>query len=502
MSDTGTPQLRIPLNKIAPAIIGASVIIVVLGLVGFLFSGQFTVTKGKVGILIRKTGEDLKPGQIIAMTDGQKGIQLVTLTEGWYWRNPYTWDVEFVDQVTIGASEIGVLVRNFGDPLKPGEVIAHENQKGIQSKPLGPGRYAINTYAYTVEKGRAVEVPSGHLGVRVLTSGKDPVNPNEFLVEEGERGTQKHTLKPGTYYPNPFVEQIVAVDVRSHRFDMTGEMSIHFPSFDGFDIQMDGTIEWKIDQYRLPEVYMRYVDVGRDVITCITDEVILPNARAFSRIEGSKHLARDFISGVTREKFQDQFRAGLTRACATQGVQIQSTLVRDTVPPPAIAKPIKDREIAIRLKEMYTQEKERERQQKLLSMEEKMKERKVEVKKAEADVSVAVTFANQEKDVAVIEAGRMLDVARLQLQAAQNQGAAKVTEGKAKADVILYKNAAEAAGLKNAAEAFGDGDTYVRYITNLKLAPAIQYILSNTDGPFMELFKKMTESKPTPKEGK
>jgi uncharacterized membrane protein YqiK len=167
--------------------------------------------------------------------------------------------------------------------------------------------------------------------------------------------------------------------------------------------------------------------------------------------------------------------------------------VRDTIPPVDIANPIKQREIAIRMREQYTQEKERERQQKLLSMEEKMKERKQLVNQMEADVSVMVTAAKQEKEVALIEMNRKLDVAKLQMQAAKNQAEATVAEGRARADIILYKNAAEAQGLRNAAAAFGDGDTYVRYVVALKLAPAMQYVLSNTEGPFMELFRRLTE---------
>jgi regulator of protease activity HflC (stomatin/prohibitin superfamily) len=494
MSETGTPRLRIPVDRLLALVAVSAGGLLILGGIIFLLSGQFTVEKGQIAVLIKKTGDDLPSGEIIATKESQKGIQLETLTEGWYWLNPYTWDVDIVPQVTIDAGQLGVKTRLFGEPIDPNQVIARPNQKGIQPETLRPSRYAINPYAYTIEKFPAVEVPAGFLGVRILVSGKDPANPNEFLVEEGERGTQKHIVPPGSYYPHPFVEKIVPVDVRSHRFDMSNEMAIHFPSLDGFDIQMDGTIEWKIDPARLAEVFVKYVD-SRDVITCIVDEIILPNARAYSRIEGSKHLARDFIAGITRERFQAQFREGMSKSCSALGILIQSALVRDTIPPPAIATPIKDREIAIRLREMYTQEKERERQQKLLSMEEKMKERKTMVKIMDADVSVSITGAQQEKDVASIEANRQLEVSRLQLTAAQNQGEAKVAEGRAKADVIRYKNAAEAAGLKSSAEAFGDGETYVRYVTNLKLAPAIQYILSNTDGPFMDLFRRLTEGK-------
>jgi regulator of protease activity HflC (stomatin/prohibitin superfamily) len=339
----------------------------------------------------------------------------------------------------------------------------------------------------------AISVPPGFVGVVTLVSGLEPKNPNDFLVEPGERGVQKHTLPPGTYYENPFIKRITPIDIRSHRFDMHEQKIIRFPSLDGFDITMEGTIEWYIDPLRVAEVLVKYVDT-RDIISCVTESVILPNARAYSRNEGSKHLARDFIGGITREKFQDEFLAGVKKSCAAQGIMIQSALIRQISPPDAIANPIKEREIAIRMRDMYEQQKERERQQKLLSMEEKMKDRKTLTTLSEADASVAVTKANQEKEVAVIAAQRELEVAKLQLQAAENQAEAVVATGRAKADVILFKNAAEAQGLKNSAAAFGDGHIYVRYLINQKLAPAISYVLSNTDGPFADMIRRVLES--------
>src|SRR5262245_49359797 len=348
----------------------------VLFLGGFVLSGLIIVENRKMAVLIRKTGEDLKSGDVLAVA-GQKGIQLDPLPEGWYWRNPYTWDHVAVDQVEIPPGKIGIQVRTFGADLPEGAVIAETGQHGIIGDVLGPGRYMINPHAYRVVLADAVTIPPGYRGVVTKVSGKEPKNPNDFLVEPGERGIQKQTWGPGVYNVNPYIEKITPIDTRSHRFDMTSEKIIRFPSLDGFDITMEGTIEWYIDPDRVAEVFVKYVD-ARDVITCITEDIILPNARAYSRIEGSKHLARDFIGGVTREKFQEEFLAGVKKSCAAQGVQIQSALVRQISPPDAIAKPIKEREIAIRMRDMYEQQKERERQQKLLSMEEKMKERKTQ----------------------------------------------------------------------------------------------------------------------------
>lgn len=458
----------------------------------FVMSGMIVVENRRAAVLIRKTGQDLKGGEILATGDHQ-GIQADTLPEGWYWRNPYTWDTVMVDQTEIPPNKVGVQIRTWGNPISENAVIAGPGERGIIADVLRPGRYVVNPFAYRVVLRDAVSIEPGHVGVVTLVSGKDPKKPNEFLVEDGERGVQKHTLPPGTYYENPYIKQITSIDIRSHRFDMMAEKIIRFPSLDGFDITMEGTIEWYIDPLKVAEVFVRYVD-QRDVITSITEDVILPNARAFSRIEGSKALARDFIGGITRERFQEQFLAGVKRSCGVQGIVIQSALVRQIAPPDAIAKPIKDREIAIRMRDMYEQQKERERQQKLLAMEEKMKDRKTLATQMEAEASVAITKATQEKEVAVIAAERELAVAQLQLQAAQNQAQAIVAAGKAKSDVIVFKNAAEAQGLKNASTAFGDGHTYVRYLMNQKLAPSITYVLSNTDGPFAEMIRRVMES--------
>ena len=47
-----------------------------------------------------------------------------------------------------------------------------------------------------------------------------PKNPNVFLVEEGERGVQRKTLEPGTYYLNPYETRVSQVDCRSRRFNL------------------------------------------------------------------------------------------------------------------------------------------------------------------------------------------------------------------------------------------------------------------------------------------
>src|SRR6185436_960830 len=98
----------------------------VLGVIflgGFILSGLIIVENRKAAILIQKTGEDLKSGDVLAMAE-QKGIHLDLLPEGWYWRNPYTWATVEVDQVEIPPGKVGIQVRTFGADLPEGSVIA------------------------------------------------------------------------------------------------------------------------------------------------------------------------------------------------------------------------------------------------------------------------------------------------------------------------------------------------------------------------------------------
>lgn len=486
------------LNQLLWRFVGVAAVASLLPVLWFVWEGLVEVHQSHVAILIRKTGLDLPDGDIAAPSPGHKGIQAVPLPEGWHFLNPYTWETKVVPQIEVPGGKVGILTRYFGDPPPPGVALAKDGQKGIVPEVLKPGRYAINTLLYGVELFDAVNIPAGHVGVVTRVTGPEPKNPNVFVVEAGERGVQPKTLPAGTEYLNPYESRVCPVDMRSHRFDMADKHVVEFLSKDGFQITMEASVEWLIDPLQVGKVYVEYVDkrimeekvnAGEAVIECIVEKVILPNARAFSRIEGSRHEAQQFISGDTRQEFQNRMLTGLKDACAKQGILIRSALVRKTEPPREIADPIRQREIAIRLREKLAQDMEREKQQKKNAITTKLQERVRMVKAAQADVAVAITEANRQKQVAEIEASRKYEVALLELKATRNQAEAKKLGGEAAAEVVRLRNAAEASGIRNARMAFGDGEQYVRYLFLKKVAPAMREVVSNTEGPFVEMFK-------------
>lgn len=128
---------------------------------------------GQFAVLLRKTGKDLPPNEIIALSKDTKGIQLDVLPEGRYFRNPYTWFWTIHSMTDIPAGKMGIKVRLYGKELDDGKIIAKdENQKGIMPEVLAPGKYRINPYAYDVIILDAVQIKPGYIGVVTLWSGK------------------------------------------------------------------------------------------------------------------------------------------------------------------------------------------------------------------------------------------------------------------------------------------------------------------------------------------
>ena len=61
------------------------------------------VPEGKCAVLIRKSGDTLPVGELVATKPGQRGIQKEVLGPGRYFYNPITWDYELKDLTTIPA---------------------------------------------------------------------------------------------------------------------------------------------------------------------------------------------------------------------------------------------------------------------------------------------------------------------------------------------------------------------------------------------------------------
>ncbi len=446
------------------------------------FSDQVVLYPELVRSIAEVTGETEEE-----VREGYKGIRYEVLTEGRYFPNPYKYKAIKQRATLIKQNRIGVLVRRYGNPLPfPKTVATEPDERGPVEAILKPARHNINLLAYDVQQFDAIQIPEGHVGVVTLLSGQDPVTRNTWTVEPGEKGVQRRTRPPGLEYYNPYLEKIEIVDVRSHKYDMLGDDAIHFPSYDSFTITIEGTIEWAILPNRVAEVTVAYGDE-----TDILNKIILPNARSISRIQGSKLKARDFISGKTRTAFQVRLLDELRRECSKGGIDIKAALVRDIIPPAEIAALISQREQADQEIERSMNEMEEAKSEVKLVEQQELSARNQAIGNARRDVVTVTKKAEQRKIIAVTQAQRELEVAKLVLQAAEKEAAATRARGRAEANVVLFEYEAQAEPLAAAVEAFGDGTTYAQQSFLRKIAPSIKSILSNTEGPFAEIFKQL-----------
>lgn len=269
-----------------------------------------------------------------------------------------------------------------------------------------------------------------------------------------------------------------------------------FLSSDGFPINVDGAVEFRILPEMVPDVFVKYNEDanGDEIDDEIIAKIITPESRSLCRIGGSKLSGGQFISGEDREKFQNDLVRQLTANCKKQGIEILAVAITSIQPPEEIARPVRAREVAKQQLNQYRQEKLQQYSEAQLKVQEVLAEQKQKLVEAEQGVVKKTTRALQDQKTAVTLSNQKFKVSETQLEASKDKAAAITAKARADADVIRFNNAAEVAGLAARVTAFGgDGSALARNILVGKLAPAYRSILSNSEGPLMDLFTQFTQ---------
>ena len=456
-----------------------------------IFGGIFVWTacriepgSDEIAVLIHKTGKDLPPGQIIATEPGQKGIQLEVLPEGRYFYNPYSWEWKIEKITDIPAGKFGVVTRLYGADLPGGRILASEGTKGIVAEVLQPGKYRINPYANSVEFFDATSIKPGHGGVVTSLVGDDLFSKeipatmrNNYVAAAGYKGVQPEILEPGTYYDkNPYMFSVAEVNLQSQRFEMGGEDAINFLTVDGFTVHVEGTIEYALIPAQVAKLMQQVGDMD-DIIK----KIIMPLARGFSRIEGSKNLAKNYITGETRQRFQDNLESHLKAKCLESGVAIRSVLIRNITPPDEIASVIRDREVAVQNARKIEQQIAQAKSQAELTRQEALAQQNKAKVEADTIAIRAIIAAKQDQEVKLIAARQDLEVAKLETAAATAQAEAILLKAEAERKVIAMDNEANANVISNNIQAFEGGFNFARHELFQKIGPQIKTILSSDD---------------------
>jgi uncharacterized membrane protein YqiK len=110
---------------------------------------------------------------------------------------------------------------------------------------------------------------------------------------------------------------------------------------------------------------------------------------------------------------------------------------------------------------------------------------------AEQTVVRETTEAKREQQVTATKTEEKLSVARLHLEAAEDEAEAIRARGKGAAEVTRLKIEAEAAGWKQSVAAYdGDGHQFAQYVLYQKMSGAYRQLMVNTaDSPLMKIFE-------------
>ena len=441
---------------------------------------------GRIAILLKKTGKDLPPDAILAPGPEYKGIQEDVLPEGRHFRNPWTWEWRYAKAVDIPAGKFGVLVRKFGKDLPEGGILAREGTRGILRDVLGTGKHRINPYAYEVKLYDDITIKPGHVGVVTELTGDDVLAPGGardaatgtgFLVKPGAKGVSPRILKEGTHRLNPFVYSVSIVNIQSQRFELSGADAISFLTLDGFTVNAEGTLEFNLE---IDKVAMLSHEVGD--MDDILQKIVLPAARGFSRIEGSKKSATEFIVGESRQAFQNSLEKYLRDVCKPWGVSLNSVLIRDIFAPQEVASIIRARELAVQDGLKIEQQIVQAKSQAELERQKSLAEQNSARVAAETESIQAKIAAEQRSAEQVIAAEAKLEVAERELKAAQADATAKLTVAEAERKVVEAQTKAAADVLKQEVAAYGGDADYVRAKLYEKAAPRVRDVVTG-DSP-------------------
>lgn len=479
-----TPPRRPPMPPLPVAAVlpFAFVAALLLGSLWFWFWWRIEPGNGELAILIKKTGQNLPTERIIADSPEYKGIQLGVLPEGRFFRNPYTWDWSIIKATDIPAGKFGVLVRKFGKDLPSGKIIAPDDAyKGIVRDVLGTGKHRINPYAYEVKLFEDIKIAPGHVGVVTALDGIDilsggmvaPGADKGFLTPVGAKGVKSEILKEGTHRLNPFLYAVSIVNIQSQRFELSGGDAIMFLTLDGFPVTVEGTLEFNLNVDKAAQLTHEVGDIDD-----IMQKLILPSARGFFRIEGSKKNATDFIVGESRQAFQDSLETFLKAVCQPWGISLNSVLIRDIQAPQEIASIIRDRELAAQESMKFGQQIVQAKSQAELEKQKALAEQnRLKVTADTERIRLTIT-AEQGKVEKTIAAQTELDVAKVGLEAARADAKSLLTLAEADRTVVEAQNKANADVLKQQVTVYRNEADYVRAKLYEKTAPNIQSILT------------------------
>jgi hypothetical protein len=403
------------------------------------------------------------------------------LGEGWHFVLPIVYEARLEDNTTIPPGKVGLVTALGGEPMRPGQFLAEDGQRGILRRVLPPGTYRLNLLGHGVQVIPAVEIPPGFVGVQQRKLGTE--GKGQFAENEGERGYLKEVLQPGIYYINTEEYEVTRAEVGIFQTTFTKHAGtgikppITFVS-GGFNISVDCTVEWETLPEDMPRLLAAYGSRRQ-----IEDNVIDLQTHAIGRDKGSDYAVQDLLEGTKRQKYQEDFTKELIAVCKEKNVTVHSAFIRNIEIPDTYLKQI--RETQLNTQKALTNKAKEATAQTRRDVEKAMKTVEQEVESVQATTKSLVALKDNEvqnlKDRTQAELKRMRDANEAEI-AKLNAERDRVL-GTAKAGAKEMEETARATLFQMKMEAFrSDPVAFQRYSMAEKLSPALRLRLFHS-GP-------------------
>jgi len=382
------------------------------------------IKSGEVGIIETIDGVPMEQGQLFAdewkpeevqqMLDaryflstgqGRKGKQITVLTPGKYRLNTELYRIKMVPATEVANGEVAVLKANFGKPAtvrvegvsEPGApegedrplMLAGPGEMGIRAEVLGPGKYPLNTDAYTVTE----------IWTTLMTAHYSAIGSTNPV----SRGAATHDAS-------------------------NEEREIKVRTSDGFSFPVDVRVSYDIDARRAPVVVAQFKDDESPEFRNFMNSTV----RAVFRNNAERVKALDYVQ--QRSQQEQQSHKMLSAELASWGVNIKAVQIGGVADEQSLEPLLKtqtDREIA---------------KQELLTFQEQQKA--AEMKKELARVTQE---SEEERKLATAAYGAKIAEEKKKEQITQAMAEAESIKIKATAQAEAYKEIALQIGKSNAA---------------------------------------------------
>jgi uncharacterized membrane protein YqiK len=410
-------------------------------------------TVDSIGIVTIHDGPSLAPGEIIAPVvgaepglphyhnnfqdpqafldgGGRRGRQYVPLTDGTYFINRWFATLELIPKTVVPIGYVGVVVSYYGRAgvdlsgaaFRHGERVA-EGERGVWERPLGPGKYAFNTYA-----GSIVMVPTTNFVLHWITGKSE-----------------------------------------THRYDESLR-SIDLVTRDAYEPRLPLSVVVHIDYQRAPNVIQRFGDVKK-----LITQTIDPLLSAFFRDIAHKKTMLELLH--ERDVIQNEARAELRRRFHEFDIECVDVLIGK--PDPAegdkkiesLLEQLRLRQLSIEQLETYERQKAAMEKLRLLNevqaqadMQQHLTSSRVKAQIAESEGEADLARARKQAEKAVVMADAQLQQARRQaeqtLVLAEADSRQAELNGRGEGQRILQAGLAEAAVLQRKVSSYGDPRLY------------------------------------------